>query len=176
MAISLQSDNPEDLCVLDDVRLFDLATFRWVSSREFSPTTPVPKARYAHLSSVTANRLFVIGGQDLNNVWLDDIHVYDLQRGEWIIRRDYPRHCGTYRSVAVTGNKRVRLPQEERRNTAPLGPPGTRFNAHVGAVSTPDVTQSDSLVHIPYSADPTDDYPCDIFLFSNYNVRSASPL
>jgi leucine-zipper-like transcriptional regulator 1 len=170
MAISLQSDNPEDLCVLNDVRLFDLTTHRWVPPKDHSPSSSIPKARYAHLSSVTANRLFVIGGQDLNNVWLDDVHVYDLQRAEWVVRRDYPRHCGTYRSVAVTGHKRVRLPQEERRNTAPLGPPGTRFNTHANALPTPDVTQSDSLVHIPYSADPTDDYPCDIFLFSNYNV------
>ncbi|GJE98292.1 galactose oxidase [Phanerochaete sordida] len=173
MAISLQSDNPEDLCVLNDVRLFDLSTYRWLPSKEYPSSAAVPKARYAHLSSVTANKLFIIGGQDLNNVWLDDIHVYDLSLGDWIIRRDYPRHCGTYRSVAVTADKRVRLPQEERRSTAHLGPPGARFNTHANAQPSPDVTQPDSLVHLPYSADPTDEFPCDIFLFSNYNFTDV---
>lgn len=171
MAIQLQSDNPEDLCVLNDVRLFDLTARRWLPSIEYPPTSTCPKARYAHLSSVTSNRLFIIGGQDLNNVWLDDIHVYDLQRQDWIARRDYPRHCGTYRSVAVASEKRVRLPQEERRNTAHLGQPGTRFNAHADATPTPDVTQPDAMMHLPYSCEPSDNFPCDIFLFSNYNVR-----
>lgn len=173
MAISLHSDNPEDLCVLNDVRLFDLSTHRWVPSKDYSPSSPIPKARYAHLSSVTANKLFIIGGQDLNNVWLDDVHVFDLSLGDWIIRRDYPRHCGTYRSVAVTADKRVRLPQEERRSTAHLGPPGARFNTHANAQPSPDVTQPDTLVHLPYSADPTDEFPCDIFLFSNYNFTDV---
>lgn len=171
MAIQPQSDNPEDLCVLNDVRLFDLSTYRWLPVVENAPTAPIPKARYAHLSSITSNRLFIIGGQDLNNVWLDDVHVYDLVSGAWVQRRDYPRHCGTYRSVAVTGTTRVRLPQEEGRQSSQLGTPGTRFNADKNTAPTPDVTQSDTLLHLPYSAEPTDEYPCDIFLFSNYNVR-----
>lgn len=171
MAIQPQSDNPEDLCVLNDVRLFDLATYRWLPATEHPPTAPVPKARYAHLSSIASNRLFIIGGQDLNNVWLDDIHVYDLVSHAWVQRRDYPRHCGTYRSVAVTADRRIRLPQEEGQYSSSLGQPGTRFNADQTSAPTPDVTQTDSLIHLPYSAEPTDEYPCDIFLFSNYNVR-----
>ena len=172
MAIQPLSDNPEDLCVLNDVRMFDLTTNRWLPSSETSPPPLVPKARYAHLSSVTSNRLFIIGGQDLNNVWLDDVHVYDLATQTWVQRRDYPRHCGTYRSVAVTSTRRVRLPQEEGRRPTILGPPGTRFSVDKNIVSTLDVTQSDTLVHLPYSTEPTDDFPCDIFLFSNYNVRA----
>ncbi|KAI0345768.1 galactose oxidase [Trametopsis cervina] len=173
MAIQPQSDNPEDLCVLNDVRLFDLSTYRWLPVVENAPTAPIPKARYAHLSSITSNRLFIIGGQDLNNVWLDDVHVYDLVSGAWVQRRDYPRHCGTYRSVAVTGTTRVRLPQEEGRQSSQLGTPGTRFNADKNTAPTPDVTQSDTLLHLPYSAEPTDEYPCDIFLFSNYNFTDV---
>lgn len=175
MAIQLQSDNPEDLCVLNDVRLFDLGTRRWLPDLEYSPSSPIPKARYAHLSSITADRLFVIGGQDLNNVWLDDVHVYDLKRNDWVLRRDYPRHCGTYRSVAVTANKRVRLPQEDQRSSQ-LGAAGTRFSTDANAPPTPDATQSESLIHLPYSTEPTDDYPCDILLFSNYNVRALDLL
>ncbi|THH30717.1 hypothetical protein EUX98_g3452 [Antrodiella citrinella] len=179
MAIQPKSDNPEDLCVLNDVRLFDLSTYRWlpasVTSGETSSSTFIPKARYAHLSSVTSNRLFVIGGQDLNNVWLDDIHVYDLVKKIWVQRRDYPRHCGTYRSVAVTAETKVRIPQEEGRNaqSAKLGPPGTRFKTDKNAPSATDATSPDSLIHLPYSATPTDEYPCDIYLFSNYNFTDV---
>lgn len=176
MAIKPQSDNPEDLCVLNDVRLFDLTTKRWLSSSstsgESSPASFIPNARYAHLSSVTADRLFIIGGQDLNNVWLDDVYIYDLLAKSWVQRRDYSRHCGTYRSVAVTAEMRVRLPQEEvgtSQSSSKLGPAGTRLRAN--ASSTSNGTQPESLIHLAYAAPPTEEYPCDIFLFSNYNVR-----
>ncbi|KAH9950594.1 regulatory protein ral2 [Amylocystis lapponica] len=181
MAIKPQSDNPEDLCVLNDVRLYDLTTGHWLPSSstagDSSPSSFIPNARYAHLSSVTADRLFVIGGQDLANVWLDDVYIYDLTAKIWVQRRDYSRHCGTYRSVAVTGDVRVRLPQEELRNGQPtsskIGARGMRFKVDRSATPTMGVTQSESLVHLPYSAPPTDDYPCDIFLFSNYNFTDV---
>lgn len=176
MAIKPQSDNPEDLCVLNDVRLFDLNTRHWLPAAPIpADSSLVPNARYAHLSSVTADRLFIIGGQDLANVWLDDVYIFDLVSKTWIQRRDYPRHCGTYRSVAVTADQRVRLPQDELRGaqtSALLGQPGTRFNIDKKAPAAPNATQSEALIHLPYSAAPTDDFPCDIFLFSNYNVRS----
>ncbi|EJF63431.1 regulatory protein ral2 [Dichomitus squalens] len=178
MAIKPQSDNPEDLCVLNDVRLFDLTTRHWLPGAPISADSSlVPNARYAHLSSVTADRLFIIGGQDLANVWLDDVYIFDLVARTWIQRRDYPRHCGTYRSVAVTSDQRVRLPQDELRSlnqsTTRLGQPGTRFNIDKKAPPAPNVTQSESLIYLPYSAAPTDDYPCDIFLFSNYNFTDV---
>ncbi|KAI0070397.1 regulatory protein ral2 [Panus rudis PR-1116 ss-1] len=177
MAIQPQSDNPEDLCVLNDVRLFDLSSRRWLpasaTSDESGSPSLIPKARYAHLSSVTANRLFVIGGQDLNNVWLDDIHVYDLNLKKWVQRRDYPRHCGTYRSVAVTANQRVRIPQEERPNTTKIGPVGKRFQVDKNAPPVSNATSSESLIHLPYSAPPTEEHPCDIYLFSNYNFTDV---
>jgi hypothetical protein len=90
MALQSDSSNPEELCVLNDVRFFNLTTRRWLPSSTNSPQEPIPKARYAHLSSVTSNRLFVIGGQDLSNVWLDDIYVFDLRTQSWTQRRDYP--------------------------------------------------------------------------------------
>lgn len=174
--------NTEDLCVLNDIRFFDLSTMHWLpasSTSAISPDAPVealvPKPRYAHLSSVTADRLFIIGGQDLSNVWLDDVYVYDLLGKAWVQRRNFPHHCGTYRSVAVSANLRVRLPQEELHatdNTAILGSPGTRFRSDKSSPSSQEFTSTESLVHLPYSASPTDDFPNDIYLYSNYNVRS----
>ncbi|CDO71476.1 hypothetical protein BN946_scf184909.g70 [Trametes cinnabarina] len=177
MAIKPQSENPEDLCVLNDVRLFDLTNRRWLPAAPLPPDSSlIPNARYAHLSSVTADRLFIIGGQDLANVWLDDVYIFDLNTRMWIQRRDYPRHCGTYRSVAVTADQRVRLPQEEMRGGqafARLGPAGSRFKVDKAAPPAANATQSDTLIHLPYSAHPTEDYPCDIFLFSNYNFTDV---
>lgn len=173
MALQSDSSNPEELCVLNDVRFFNLATRRWLPPSANNPQEPVPKARYAHLSAVTSNRLFVIGGQDLSNVWLDDIYVFDLRTQTWTQRRDYPRHCGTYRSVAVCSNVAVRFPQEEIKvgsHTSNLGPSGTRFSRNPS--TTKEFTAQDALIHLPYSDAPTDDHPSDIYLFSNYNVSS----
>ncbi|KAF7985590.1 hypothetical protein HWV62_3883 [Athelia sp. TMB] len=183
MGHKVDSTNPEELCVLNDVRFFNFATGRWV------PPTPstaspnlgpeyIPKPRYAHLSSISSNRLFIIGGQDLSNIWLDDVFVYDLLRKTWLERRSYPRHVGTYRSIAVSSDQRVRLPQEELKTsqaTASLGPTGTRFRTNKGPPSSSKMacTPAESLNHFPYSAPPTDDFPSDIYLYSNYNFTDV---
>ncbi|KAF9267311.1 regulatory protein ral2 [Marasmius fiardii PR-910] len=169
------SHNPDELCVLNDVRFFDLSTRHWILPSQF-PTpvseTFVPRARYAHLSSVTADRLFIIGGQDFFNTWLDDICVYDLLGKTWVQRRDYPRHCGTYRSVAVASNLCVRRPHEEKRDSSNLGAPGTRFR-NTDTPTQADFTPTDSLVHLPYSTAPTEDFPSNIYLYSNYNFTDV---
>ena len=173
MALQSDSTNPEELCVLNDVRFFNLTTRRWLPPSTNSPSELTPKSRYAHLSSVTSDRLFIIGGQDLSNVWLDDIYVFDLRTQTWTQRREYPRHCGTYRSVAVSSNLTIRFPQEEIKNgshASNLGPSGTRFSRNPS--TTKEFTAQDALIHLPYSTVPTDDHPSDIYLFSNYNVSS----
>jgi leucine-zipper-like transcriptional regulator 1 len=198
----------DELCVLSDVRIFSLTTKSWLPSTPVQTASaeqsadgnqiPPPRARYAHLSAITSSRLFIIGGQNLSNDWLDDIHVYDLPTSTWVMWKPYPRHCGTYRSVAVCAARRVRSPSEEAKaiqmaNGSPppqgyqfLGPVGARFIPDRGAGSNtlrptanhgdtaPDgPTPSRELVHLPYSSDPTDNFPNDVFLYSNYNVSSA---
>ncbi|KAH6912791.1 regulatory protein ral2 [Coprinopsis sp. MPI-PUGE-AT-0042] len=166
--------NPEELGVLNDVRLFDLKTYRWLpeASHAATPEGLIPKARYAHLSAVTADRLFIIGGQDVFNAWLDDVCVYDFVAQVWANRRDYPRHCGTYRSVAVAGTHVVRNPEEELQASyasSTLGPPGARFRSEKD--DSNHITPA--LTHLPYSATPTEDHPSDIFLYSNYNFTDV---
>lgn len=169
------SPNPEDLCVLNDVRYFDLENRHWLPEEPLNPSPEdpnVPRARYAHLSSVTANRLFVIGGQDFFNTWLDDICVYDLTSKTWVQKREYPRHCGTYRSVAVSSTSTVRIPRDDiqaSHTSSTLGPSGTRLQVDKATPLT-DVTPSNTLTHLPYTAEPTDEHPNEIFLYSNYNV------
>lgn len=159
----------ETLCVLNDVWFYSLAESRWLSADQTPPVplpphSLIPRARYAHLSSVSSDMLFIIGGQDLESGWLDDVHVYDLQLRSWVHRGDYPRHCGTYRSVALSSTLCVRNPSSE-----PVPPPAPRFRSESDPPVLP-VTSPDTLVQLPYSTPPTPNFPSEIFLYSNYNV------
>ena len=168
-------EGTEDLCVLNDVCFYDIPARRWMPpswSLKENPLVPLPKPRYAHLSSVSGDRLFIIGGQDLDSVWLDDVYIYDLPARTWVLRRDYPRHCGTYRSVAVSADLRVHLPQDSSRNHPPSpGRPLFRTGQQSLAPTVPtSLTPRDTLIHLPYSAQSTSDFPDEIYLYSNYNV------
>jgi leucine-zipper-like transcriptional regulator 1 len=157
------SPDPEDLVVLGDVWLYDITTSRWRMGALPNPALNLgqaPMARYAHLSAVAGNMLYIIGGQDINNVWLDDVCAYDLKNAAWVSRRAYPRHCGTYRSVAVAPTQAVITPKTEDAGDV-------AFDNR-----SPDkATAPESLIHLPYSATPPEDAPSDIYLYSNYNVR-----
>ena len=177
MSSQPDSNNPDEHCVLNDVRFYDLSTKHWLPASPGSllPGPFSPRSRYAHLSSVTADRLFIIGGQDFFNTWLDDVCIFDLVSQSWVQRRDYPRHCGTYRSLAVSSTTVVRSPQDESHSALTLGPAGSRFKpSKPPSIPPDDITSSESLIHLPYSVSPTEDHPCDIYLYSNYNVRSNS--
>jgi len=172
MGYQTSDQTQESLCVLNDVSFFSISESRWLPADEAppSPLPPqslIPRARYAHLSSVSSDMLFIIGGQDLANGWMDDIHVYDLPGRKWVYRSDYPRHCGTYRSVALSSPLHVRDPSSE-----PLPPPPERFHPESPGSALP-VTQPESFVELPYSTPATSNQPSEIFLYSNYNVRSV---
>ncbi|KLO16762.1 regulatory protein ral2 [Schizopora paradoxa] len=187
MGHKADTSTSDDLCVLNDVRFFDLSSKRWLPAGQAPPSTSseeqpsslfIPRARYAHLSSVTGNRLFIIGGQDLNNLWLDDVCVFDLEARAWVHRREYRRHSGTYRSVAVSANMRTRFPAEEMKSSAQkstsLGPPGGRYKVDKRPSSAKgEYTPSDKLAHLPYSTEPSDEFPNDIYLYSNYNFTDV---
>jgi leucine-zipper-like transcriptional regulator 1 len=176
MSSQPDSNNPDEHCVLNDVRFYDLSTKHWLPASPASliPGPFSPRSRYAHLSSVTGDRLFIIGGQDFFNTWLDDVCIFDLVSQSWVQRRDYPRHCGTYRSLAVSSTTVVRSPQDESHSSLTLGPAGSRFKPSKPPIPPDDITSSESLIHLPYSIPPTEDHPCNIYLYSNYNVRSNS--
>ncbi|CAG8446377.1 5865_t:CDS:1 [Diversispora eburnea] len=99
----------DGLCVLDDVSIFDLETYTWkhpeIISSNFSP-----RPRYAHLASVTANKLVVVGGQDMSNFYIEEINVLDLEEMTWTSSRPFEKHCGAYRSVAVSSFNHTSLP------------------------------------------------------------------
>ncbi|CAG8641908.1 12819_t:CDS:1 [Funneliformis mosseae] len=99
----------DGLCVLDDVSIFDLDTFTW-NHPEISPSPSSPKPRYAHLAAVTANKLMVVGGQDMSNSYIEEINVLDLDEKTWTSSRPFEKHCGAYRSVAVSSTNHTNFP------------------------------------------------------------------
>lgn len=189
------SDTQSVLC---DVRFFSLADRQWLdpsststprghsldpASTEQSETpqdSMAPRPRFAHLSTIASNKLFILGGQDMVNEWLDDIHVYDLMGKQWIAHVSYPRNCGTYRSAVVAPELVVRDPVAEG---VPTKRPDSVFadirrlshstpTTDSSSVMAPHPLQAncDQLVHMPYSTEPTPEYPAHLYIYSNWNV------
>lgn len=185
---------PDTSAVLHDVRFFSLAERRWLDPSVSSPTPSsdptlpsssnplAPRPRFAHLSTVASSKLFILGGQDMANEWLDDIHVFDLSSRTWIAHVSYPRNCGTYRSAVVAPEHVVRDPAAEG---VPTTRPESVFKNYTHArrsdagdtssVMAPHPLQanSDQIVHMPYSAEPTPEYPAHLYIYSNWNVSSC---
>ncbi|RHZ77847.1 hypothetical protein Glove_170g9 [Diversispora epigaea] len=99
----------DGLCVLDDVSIFDLETYTW-KHPEIISSNFAPRPRYAHLAAVTANKLAVVGGQDMSNSYIEEINVLDLDEMTWTSSRPFEKHCGAYRSVAVSSFNHTSLP------------------------------------------------------------------
>ncbi|KAJ7472904.1 galactose oxidase [Mycena galericulata] len=163
--------DPDNLCVLNDIRFFDIASRRW-SAPSLSPTPGiVPRARYAHLSSVTGDRLFIIGGQDIGNAWLTDICIYDFLDGNWSENRSFHRRCSSYGSMAVTSNQRVCFLDDERRTS--VGRDGAGTSSQMPETED-DGQPAESLVNVPYSSPVDSENPSDIYLYSNNNFADGN--
>ncbi|KAG0205588.1 hypothetical protein BGX28_002793 [Mortierella sp. GBA30] len=93
----------QDLIVFDDIKVLDLERLQWRQVR-IPSSTHAPKPRYAHLSSISGSKLVVIGGQDIGNQYIEEINVLDLDSWQWIASMPFDKHCGSYRSIAVSGS------------------------------------------------------------------------
>ncbi|KAF9113739.1 hypothetical protein BGX27_000900, partial [Mortierella sp. AM989] len=92
----------QELVVYDDIKVLDLEILKWRQVR--IPTSPhAPKPRYAHLSSISGSKLVIIGGQDIGNQYIEEINVLDLDSWQWVTSMPFDKHCGSYRSIAVSG-------------------------------------------------------------------------
>lgn len=112
-ATSSPSDKSDGLSVLDEILVLNLRTFKWEfdfvidqDTSNASPSTPRPcprpHPRYAHLSSLTGDKMVIIGGQNMANKYVEEINVLDLKKRTWVITHNFPRQCGSYRSLAVS--------------------------------------------------------------------------
>ncbi|KAI8381559.1 uncharacterized protein BYT42DRAFT_604484 [Radiomyces spectabilis] len=99
----------EGLCVLDDICIFDIETMSWRRSN-VTPSLYTTRPRYAHLAAVTDDKLVIMGGQDMDNNYLEEINVFDIKALEWVQTQTLDRHIGAYRSIAVTTPPGTRLP------------------------------------------------------------------
>ncbi|KAG0038262.1 hypothetical protein BGZ83_003177, partial [Gryganskiella cystojenkinii] len=94
---------PQELAVFDDIKVLDLELLQWrhvhIPTSEHSP-----KPRYAHLSSISGGKLVIIGGQDITNQYVEQVSVLDLESWQWVTSLTFNRHCGSYRSIAVSGS------------------------------------------------------------------------
>ncbi|KAJ2727453.1 hypothetical protein H4R23_003886 [Coemansia sp. Cherry 401B] len=107
--------------LLGDIAVFDTRRKQWVTRRALDGSSNAPGAdvdeagnstrpspRYAHLSTLLGSRLLVVGGQDLEEQYVEELNVFDLQLGRWVLRSPFPRAVGLYRSfianVPATGS------------------------------------------------------------------------
>ncbi|KZO97205.1 galactose oxidase [Calocera viscosa TUFC12733] len=156
-----------NVIVLNDVHLFNIAERRWLPN----PAPPVtenaehiPLPRYAHLSSIAGDKLYIIGGHGPpKNDWLDNVHVYDLRHRMWVAKQECATHCGTYRSVAVCAHQRVMHP-----------PTGSADKDMEGFGKRRGGTEKTSLQYPSYSEVPSADEPNGIYVYSNYNFMEVS--
>lgn len=94
-----RDDQIEALSPLNDLIFLNLDTMSW-EYPELSQDQP--SHRYAHISTFVKEKLIIMGGQDLDNEYLNDIHIYDFKAKLWcaspLSTEQY--QYGTYRSAA----------------------------------------------------------------------------
>nr|CAG8495063.1 5748_t:CDS:2 [Entrophospora candida] len=187
------SSSNDDLCVLDDLCVFNLETHTW-NYPEIVPSNLLPRPRYAHLASVTANKLVIIGGQDLTNYYIEEINVLDLVEMKWISTRPFKKHCGAYSDQTTEAG-----PSAPKKSiSSQTMPPNSPANVIRKPPSTGSFSQSGSLRRPPssghvrsrsakriqssgnsfyhrlsYSSKVTEDNPTPVYLYSNYNFADV---
>ncbi|KAJ6629401.1 hypothetical protein B0H10DRAFT_1363881 [Mycena sp. CBHHK59/15] len=166
--------NSEKLRVTNDVQLFDLSTRHWLATPLFSSVSPlgsIPRPRYAHLSAISSNHLFIIGGRDFFDQGLDDICVYDLPRKTWIQRTQHGAHFDMDHAFTAASRWHVSTPSHDA-----LSP--------VDGADQPDKNENQpNPSPLSYSTRVTKERASDIYVCSNYNykhlerqLRTLSPL
>lgn len=96
--------------LLDDVSIFDIDTMCW-KIPDIPPSEFAPQPRYAHLAVVTVHDcMSIVGGQDIDDNYIDDVNVLDLKTLEWRLGKRQENHMGAYQSVAVATQPNTPLP------------------------------------------------------------------
>ncbi|KAI7835193.1 hypothetical protein BX661DRAFT_139347, partial [Kickxella alabastrina] len=101
--------------LLGDVAVFDTIDECWVALRALEDAKPAdakpaaeipanipPSPRYAHLATLFGSQLLIVGGQDLEEQYVEELNVFDLRVGRWIQRMPFPRAVGLYRSFIAS--------------------------------------------------------------------------
>ena len=95
---------------LDDLAIFDLTKREWRIPK-FPEGLKMPPKRYAHVATISRDRLVIAGGELRFNGMksspenLLDLHVFDIPTETWVHSRSFGTqedHIGYYRSVMAT--------------------------------------------------------------------------
>ncbi|KAI7861159.1 hypothetical protein BDC45DRAFT_529751 [Circinella umbellata] len=171
----------DGLCVLDDISVFDIETMSW-RRPEIKPSLFAPRPRYAHLSSITENKLIIVGGQDMNNNYLGEINILDLKTWEWVQVKNLDKHVGAYRSIAITTPPGTRLPVMLKDNIGGSGVDTSleMMEQQQGNDSKETITQAGisdnhraSLVRQYGELLQSSQEPNPIYLYTNYNFADV---
>ncbi|OAD02587.1 hypothetical protein MUCCIDRAFT_144515, partial [Mucor lusitanicus CBS 277.49] len=169
----------EGLCVLDDVAVLDIDTMCW-KKQSIQPSLYSPQARYAHLSSIAEDKLLIVGGQDLDNNYLDEMNVLNLKTWEWEQVKAFEKHVGAYRSIAVTAPPGTRFPssasmmqqqQQQQHDETTDENPGSNSESHNTAS---DDVRATSLRQFSTNAlQSVGDEASPVYLYTNYNFADV---
>ncbi|KAI9255934.1 hypothetical protein EDC94DRAFT_617226 [Helicostylum pulchrum] len=174
----------DGLCVLDDISVLDVNTMCWTSP-PIQPSLYSPQSRYAHLSSIAEDKLIVVGGQDLDNNYLDEMNVLNLKNWEWEQVKTFEKHVGAYRSVAVTAPPGTRIPsnsymmKNEEGNTTAAEEinsntiTGENENDAINSNNLNGASHRTSTVRQFGSNLQTPDEPNPVYLYTNYNFADV---
>ncbi|CAO3656841.1 unnamed protein product [Mucor hiemalis] len=185
----------DGLCVLDDISVLDTETMCW-SKPTIQPSLYSPQSRYAHLSSVTDDKLIVIGGQDIENNYLDEMNVLNLKSWEWEQVKTFEKHVGAYRSIAVTAPPGNRFPSGTPANNSNSSFMKNEENNNSTIEDLPNFTHNDNDVDMmaggsgsgslngashrastvrqfQYGSLQSVDEPNPVYLYTNYNFADV---
>ncbi|KAI8144338.1 hypothetical protein BJV82DRAFT_607043 [Fennellomyces sp. T-0311] len=170
----------DGLCVLDDISVFDIETMSW-RRPEIKPSLFAPRPRYAHLSSITENKLIIVGGQDMNNNYLGEINILDLKTWEWVQVKNLDKHVGAYRSIAITTPPGTRLPVMLKDNMGGADAPFDMMDAAMQAAAADgkdlgggaNTNHRASLVRQYGELLQSSQEPNPIYLYTNYNFADV---
>ncbi|KAI8053700.1 uncharacterized protein B0P05DRAFT_479597, partial [Gilbertella persicaria] len=100
MVVEKTQKEGDKLIPCDDLVFLNIQTLSWEYPNMTDQSLPSP--RYAHLSSLIDGRLVIMGGQDINNEYFEDIHVFDIDKRQWCPPLFSHRfQYGAYRSAAI---------------------------------------------------------------------------
>ncbi|KAI9247746.1 hypothetical protein BY458DRAFT_60602 [Sporodiniella umbellata] len=90
----------EELDTLDDILFLDIKGLIWEYPKFCDQV--LPTKRYAHISTLTGEKLVIMGGQDIQNNYLSEIHIFNCKSRTWVFSNFSQKlQYGVYRSAAA---------------------------------------------------------------------------
>ncbi|KAI8064679.1 hypothetical protein BC940DRAFT_369014 [Gongronella butleri] len=175
--LSSNKDDMDGLSVLDDLAILDIDTMTWRRPM-IHPSLFAPRARYAHLAEVMDDRLIVIGGQDGNNSYLQELNILDLHSWEWVQVKDIEKQVGAYRSIAISTPPGTRLPSAIKDNLAAAAAAAADDYHHQGTGNANsngnnNAASAAAAAAAAAAAVAAADEPNPIYLYTNYNFTNV---